>query len=172
MVGGGSTWRSRGLFADDPGVSSHDPGDGSATCPDPQSHSVSLLEGLGGGGRPRRGRPERGGGDLKYPTGVGGGPPGLVPRPSRWLENLSRPSVPLGNAASWFGGAVVVVGGGTLRARASASLAAKRFAVCGSASGSFLPNLRTKLLVPLVSRGGVLQTGPGNGSGGHLFQTR
>ena len=87
---------------DNPVVLSHDPGDGSATCPDPQSHPVSLLEGQGGGGRPRRGRPE--GGDLKYPTGVGGGPPGLVPRPSRWLVDLSRPSVPLGNAARWLRG--------------------------------------------------------------------
>ena len=47
---------------------------------------------------------EGGGAHLNHPTGVGGGPPRIVPRPSRWLEDLSRPSVPLGNAARWLRG--------------------------------------------------------------------
>ena len=66
---------------------------------DPFRPSVPLgLSPRGYGGvaaRPGDAR-QGGGGHLKYPTGVGGGPSGLVPRPSRCPEDLSRPSVRLG----------------------------------------------------------------------------
>jgi len=62
---GGGTWRTRPAAAVDPAVWSHDPGDGSATCPDPQSHSVTVLEERGGGGGWRRGRPGVGGGGTR-----------------------------------------------------------------------------------------------------------
>ena len=52
----GATWRSHGFLSDDPAVCFPDPGDGSATCPDHQSHSATRLEGLGGCGRRWEGR--------------------------------------------------------------------------------------------------------------------
>ena len=103
--GKGGTCRTRSALVEDPAVWSPDPGDGLRTCPDPQSHSVTILEGRGGGAALQRGCPGGGrGGHLYDPTGVGGGPRGLVPRPRRWLEDLSRPSVPLGHNPRGSGG--------------------------------------------------------------------
>ena len=75
-------------------VWSCNPRDDSATFPEPQSHSATVLQGRGGGG----------GGYLEYPTGGGGGPCGLVLRPPRWLGDLSRASVPFVHGGGGGGG--------------------------------------------------------------------
>ena len=57
---GGVTWKTSATpFGEEPTVWSSDPSDTSATCPDAQSHSSTLLEERGavkdGGGSPRWG---------------------------------------------------------------------------------------------------------------------
>ena len=60
--GGGVTLSTRRAAAVVLAVWSCDPRDGLATCPEPQSHSSTVVEGRGGGGGRWRGRPGGGGG--------------------------------------------------------------------------------------------------------------
>ena len=131
------------MFADDPAVSSHDPGDGSATCPDPQSHSAMLLDHRGGDDRRRRGRPGGGrwGATWRSHGFLSDDPAVCFPDPgdgsATCPDHQSHSATRLeglgGCGRRWEGR-----GAGTLRARAAACLAAKRSAVCGSARERFL----------------------------------
>ena len=66
----------------------------------PRTHSGTIREVVAGGGGAARGGEGR---HLQYLTGGAGGPLRLVPRPPRWLGDLSRPSVPLGHGSRGAG---------------------------------------------------------------------